>query len=114
GDGGGGEWSVEGAGVSWRRVCQQPFTSISWETGRRSAERRGDVLQEHLAERQDVALPLAQRRQVDVEDLQPVEEILPEGAALDCLLQVAIRCRDDADIGLEDFRAAEPLELALP
>ena len=44
------------------------------------AELAREVAQEVRGERADVLAPLAQRRQLDVEHVQPVEEILPEAA----------------------------------
>ena len=49
----------------------------------------------------------------DVEDLQPVEQILAKVAALDRLPQVAVGRRDHPDVRLQHAGAAEALELAL-
>ena len=48
-----------------------------------------------------------------VDDVQPVEQILAEPSLLHRLLQIDVRGRDDADIDLDDFHAAEAHELAL-
>ena len=45
-------------------------------------------LEEVLREQRDVVLPLAQRRQVDVDDVQPVVEVLAEPSVLHHLLQI--------------------------
>ena len=50
---------------------------------------------------------------MDLEDREPVEEVLAEVAARDGGLQVAVRRGDDPDVGLQDLRPAEALELAL-
>ena len=57
--------------------------------------------------------PLAQGRKVDLEDREPVEEVLAELALRDRPREVAVRGRDDAHVGLQHLRPAEPLELAL-
>ena len=57
--------------------------------------------------------PLAQRRQRDREDVEPVVEILAELALGDQRLEVAVRGRDDPHVDLDGLAAADPLELAL-
>ena len=64
-------------------------------------------------QRRDVVLPLAQRRQVDVDDVQPVVEVLAEAALVHHLLEVAVGGRDDARVDADRLHAAEPHELAL-
>ncbi len=49
-----------------------------------------------LDERRDVGQPIAQRRDPQRVDVEPVVEILPEAAGLDLALEIAIRGRDDA------------------
>src|SRR5262249_56044332 len=85
--------------------------------GRRSGgwttECLADVLQERVAERQDVAPPFAQRRQRDLEHLEPVEEILAKIATRDGLTKVAVGCGDHPNVRRQFFRAAQPLKLTL-
>ena len=50
---------------------------------------------------------------MDVEDLQPIEQILAKVATLHRLPQIAVGRGHDADVRLEQPGAAEPLELAL-
>ena len=45
-------------------------------------------------------------------DLQPIIKVQPEPSLLDPFLHVAIRCRDDAHIGVECLGSADTLELA--
>ncbi len=47
----------------------------------------------------DVAAPLAQRRHAHDEALEPVEEVAPEVALRDALLERSVRGRDDAHVG---------------
>ena len=47
---------------------------------------------------------LAQRRQLDIEDLQPIEEVFAKIAALECLLQIAIGRRNHPHVGLQQPR----------
>ena len=57
--------------------------------------------------------PLAERRELDREDVEPVVEVLAERLLADGLEQVAVGGGDDADVDLDRRRAADPLELAL-
>ena len=86
-------------------------SSESWRRG--SSFLRGDFLQEILGEQADVLGALAQRRELDADDIQPVEQILAEGLLRDLLFEVLVRRRDDAHIGLQRFVAADAGEFAL-
>ena len=50
---------------------------------------------------------------VDLDDVEPVEQVLAELALLDLLLQVLVRRGDHADVHLDALVAADPLELPL-
>src|SRR5207249_7322499 len=58
----------------------------------------------------DVRPPLAQRRQIDVEDVEAVEEVVPEAAQGDLLLQGLVGRGDDAHVHLDRLRAADAEE----
>src|SRR6185436_7786492 len=73
----------------------------------------GELLEEVIDEQQQVGLPLAQRRDEDGEDVEPVVEILAEGAGGDRLLQVLVGGGDQAHVRLDRLGAADPLELPL-
>ena len=62
------------------------------------SERFADVLQQRFAEREDVGGALPQRRDRDVEHLQPVEQVLAEVAAFDGFAQVAVGRGDHANV----------------
>ena len=61
----------------------------------------------------DVFSPLAQRRQLVVQDVEPVEQVLAEGAVTDGRLQVPIGGGDDADVHFDGLIAADALEASL-
>ena len=61
----------------------------------------------------DIVLPLPERRDGHHDDVQAVEEVLPEGPLLHPLLQVPVRRTDHPDIGAERLVPAETLELML-
>ena len=73
----------------------------------------GELAQEGHGEQGDVVAPLAQGRHVDVDDVEPVVEVLAEGSLADLLLEVAVGRGDDAHVDLDRLLAADALELAL-
>ena len=64
-------------------------------------------------QRRDVVAPLAQRRHVDRDDVEAVEQVLAERALVDLLFEVLVGRGDHAHVHLDDAVAAEPLELLL-
>ena len=71
------------------------------------------LLHEVIGQERHVRPALAQRRQVDVEDVQPVIEVLAEDAGLHRGLQVLVGGRDQADVDLDGPHPAQPLDLPL-
>jgi len=67
---------------------------------------------EMVGQQEDVVFALPQRRQEDGEDVDPVEEIEPEGLVLDQRFQVPVRGGDHADVRGQGLVAADPLALA--
>src|SRR5262249_16189989 len=63
-------------------------------------------------QRQDVLGPLAQRRNRDRDDVEPIEEVLAELALFHHRLERAVRGGDDPDVDLDVPRAADTLEHA--
>ena len=59
---------------------------------------RLEAAQEVLGQRLDVLRPLAQRRQVDLEDVEAEEQVVAEAALGDAARQVLVRGRQDADV----------------
>jgi hypothetical protein len=60
-----------------------------------------------------VATTLAQWRDADVEDLQPIKQVLSKRPVRDRPAQVAVARGDDTDVGLDQTSTAEPPELPL-
>ena len=54
--------------------------------------------QEMPRQKQDIARPGSQRRNLQLHDVEAVVEVLAEPALLDLALELAIRGRDDPDI----------------
>src|SRR5581483_4942737 len=65
------------------------------------------------SEDRHVVHALAERRDVEQDHVQAIVEVLAQDAFLEGLLQVAVRCRDDADVDRDRRRRAEALDLPL-
>src|SRR5262245_7224272 len=76
-------------------------------------EARVRVHDEVASERHDVVAALAQWRDMDRNDVEPIEEILAELSVLDAHLERTVGRGDDAQIDLDVARAAHPPEHAL-
>ena len=72
----------------------------------------GGARDEMVDERRDFVAPLAQRRDGQRDDVQPVEQILAEPALLHQALEVGVGRGDDADVDGEGVRLAERVDLA--
>ena len=72
-----------------------------------------ELLAKMIDQRHDILAPVAQRRQFDRDDLDSIVQIAPEITSLDSLLQVLIRCRDQADIDFLRFIVADPRDFSL-
>ena len=86
--------------VSRPVVPKQGFSRVMRQTSRGAAERLPDLLEECVAEREDVRPSFAERRNADAEHLEPVVEIFAKVAAVDRLPQVAVRRRNDPHVRL--------------
>ena len=72
------------------------------------------ILGEEVADqRGDIFLALAQRRQHDVDHVQPVVQVLAEGALVHALLQVVVGGRQDAHVHAHRFGGAQGDEFLL-
>jgi hypothetical protein len=60
-----------------------------------------------------IVAALPEGRQVHVEDVEPVEEIVAEAAGRHLGHQIAVGRGDEADVGLERRRSPDALELSL-
>ena len=66
---------------------------------------------EVLDQRRDVLAALAQRRDLDAEDVEAVVEVVAEAAGLDLAAQVAVGGGDDAHVDLDRRRGADRQDL---
>ena len=63
----------------------------------------GEMLEEMLDQQSDVFFPLTQRRYSQLENTQPIIQILAESLLLHELFQVSIRRRNHTHIDLDFF-----------
>ena len=66
-----------------------------------------------LHEQRDVLFAIAKRRNLDGDDVQPIEQVLAELTVGDHLREIAVGGGDDADVDFDRVRVADALELAL-
>ena len=66
-----------------------------------------------LHEHRNVVAPIAQRRQLDRDDVKPVVQVLAERAFRDHLCQLGVGRGDDANIHLDRLVVTDAFELAL-
>src|SRR5258708_33827778 len=61
----------------------------------------------------NVGATLAQRRQLDGKNVEPVKQIFAKPPVSDVLLQIAVGGGDDPHIDVQGVNAAEPFKLAI-
>src|SRR6185436_15623055 len=83
------------------------------QAGAAPAQRPFQIDEVRIGQEQDVVPALAQRRQADLEDVEPVVEILTKLVALHGRREIPIGGRDDPHVRLERPRAAQTLEFTL-
>src|SRR5712675_2557923 len=65
-----------------------------------------------IYEQRNILFAIAQRRQFDGKNVEPVVKITAKGAVRDSRLQITIRRRDDTDVSAQNFRATHAFKLA--
>ena len=78
------------------------------------AQLRCELREEVPDQQRDVVGALAQRRQLDREHVQPVEEVAPEPPLGDLLLQVAVGGRDQAHVDAHASGCRRPARTRAP
>src|SRR6267142_679086 len=107
------EYVAQFTDVAWPAVRQQRLPCLLPEPQGRPAHRLAELLEKVVGKQGDVADPLPERRQRNVEHLQPVKQIFPKRPAMDRFAQIAIAGRDDPHVGVLGPRAAEAPKFAL-
>ena len=103
---------------SWRTLPGQANASnrssvSGLEANARLAEPLGGFAEEERAQVRDLLAAIAQRRHVDADHAQAVEQILAELAVGDALLEIGVGRGDDPDVDPLRARVADRQHLAL-
>src|SRR5207249_317608 len=76
------------------------------------AEARVVAPQEKIREQRNIFRPLTQRRQLDRDDVDSIEQVFAEPAVLDGLLQVDVGRGDETELRFDRLGSADALDLA--
>src|SRR5262249_4406840 len=77
------------------------------------ANSRGELVDQEKRQRRNVVPAVAERRQLQRENAQPVVEVLPKGFLAHGLKQVAVGCRQNPHIDPDRSTTANAVEFAL-
>ena len=92
---------AEFADVSVPRMAQQPRPAGGADWLRRNAVTLAELRQQMLRECQDVVSTIAQRRNFQSEQTEPVMEVVAKFTGLHRLAKVAVAGGDDADVDVD-------------
>ena len=98
--------------VSWPVIGAKLFQGFAGNLIESPLRLQGKPGQEMLTEFGDILCSVLQRRKSNQNDIQAVVEILTKLTLLDLGREIAIRCRDDANVHGDRFGPAHPLELS--
>jgi hypothetical protein len=91
----------------------EPLQRLGRDARERSVVARARLAHELRDQERDVLAALAQRRQMDAEDVEPIVQVAPELLERDELPEILVGRRDDADVDVDGVLAADAQELAL-
>nr|GFD24377.1 hypothetical protein [Tanacetum cinerariifolium] len=97
------------ADVPWPSVVEQRAACLFAEATRRAAVLFDEACQEAIGQRQDVFATLTQRRQVQSNDIQTVEQVFTETPVTDHVFQIQVRGGEDAHVCAAGDRVADAL-----
>ena len=86
------------------RVLEEHLHRPAFETGQAFPVSLGKLAEEIIRQKRQVLAPLAQRRQVNLDRVQPEKQVFSKSPGLDLLRDVGIGCRQDAHIHAARFR----------
>src|SRR5574341_929894 len=92
-------------------VGEQPRFRVFGKIGEVLFRFRSKTTQEKLRKDRDVLLPVLQRRQVDGDNIEAIEEVLAKAAFFNRARQIAIGRRNYTNIDANRLRAPDTLEL---
>ena len=103
---------IELADVARPAVLEQHLHRAALEAGEPLAVALRVLAEEVLREQRQILAAVAQRRQPDLDRVQAEQQVLPEPAGADLVVQLGVGRRDDPDVDAPRARRSEPLELA--
>ncbi len=104
---------LELAHVAGKVECRQQLQRCVGELLRLDRELARALAQEMPRQRRDVLAALAQRRQAQANDVEPVHQVFAKQPLPHALVQILVRCRDDAHVGLQRCVAADAVVFAV-
>src|ERR1700722_17709889 len=99
--------------ITWPGVILEGLHGLTVNALDSASHPLAKLIHELPDQRRDIFPPLAERWNRDREDVEAIEEILPESALLHGELQITGSRRDQANIHANGSWTAQPLELAL-
>src|SRR5262245_46602709 len=99
------------ANVSRPMVGGEPAHGFRLDAVDLSIDPHREFLCEELHQQRNVVLAVAERRQLDGEDVEPIKQVFAEFAFADGFAQIAVGGGNDANIALDRLVAADAVEL---
>ena len=107
-DGGALEDVLQLADVARPRVRHQPAECRRVDAVKPPGDPRRELVEEVLRQQRNILGPLAERRELDREDAEPVVQVFAERLLADGLLEVAVGGGDDPDVDLSGATCRRP------
>ena len=101
------------ADVAWPGLLHQPRERLGMQSVGRPPRRAAEALDQAAGDRGDVLPAIAQRRQMDVEDVQAIVEVFAKAPLAHLALQIAVGSDDDAGVDRNRLDRADAADLAL-
>ena len=101
------------ANVAWPAVALKGGHARPGDRVDPLAERFRELVDEPPDEEGNILDPLAQRWDLDREDVEAVEQVLAKRVISDLLLEIPVRRGDDPHVHVDAFRTPEPFDLPL-
>ena len=97
--------NIAGPGVE----SQQPHR-VAGDVFRFAMVLSRELTEKSFGQEWDVVSPLAERRETDRHDVEPVIEVFPKIALFDCFFEITIGGRDNAGIDRDQLRSSQASE----
>jgi hypothetical protein len=99
--------------VAWPVIAQENVACAGRDALNIPVALAGDLSHEVIDKEGNILAPLAKRREMNLDNVEAIVQILSELPVLHGLPQVRVRRSEDPDINVTRPHAAEPLYLAL-